>query len=56
MKCREKVMPGSYRLSLAPYMCIDLVVNVENLKLYKFSMLEQGIDEKNLSTIEDLAP
>jgi len=31
-------------------------VNVENLKLYEPSMLDQEIDEQVLPTIENLAP
>ena len=37
----EKVENNAYRLSLPPYMRIYLVVNVENLKLYESSMLDQ---------------
>jgi hypothetical protein len=51
----EKVGDNAYRLSLPPYMCIYSVVNVENLKLYEPSMLDQE-EEKVLPTIEDLAP
>jgi hypothetical protein len=36
-------------------MCIYLVVNVENLKLYEPSMLDQE-EEKVLPSIEELAP
>ena len=36
----EKVGDNAYRLSLPPYMCIYLVVNVENFKLYEPSMLD----------------
>jgi hypothetical protein len=34
-----KVGDNSYKLILPPYMCIYSVVNVDNLKLYKPSML-----------------
>ena len=44
-----------YILTLPPYMCIYLVVNVENLKLYEPSMLDQEIDGNVLPTIKDLA-
>jgi hypothetical protein len=37
----EKVGDNTYRLSLPPYMCIYSVVDVENLKLYDPSMLDQ---------------
>ena len=40
-KVFEKVGDNSYKLSLPPYMCIYLVVNVENLKLFGPSMLDQ---------------
>jgi hypothetical protein len=50
----EKVGDNAYRLSLHPYMCMYSVVNVENLKLYEPSMLDQE-EEQVLPTIEDLA-
>jgi hypothetical protein len=37
----EKVGDNFYRLSLPPYMHIYSVVNVENLKLYEPSMLDE---------------
>jgi len=49
----EKVGDNSYRLILPPYMHIYLVVNVENLKLYEPSMLDQK-EEKILPSIEEL--
>jgi hypothetical protein len=51
----NKVGDNSYRLSLPQYMPIYFVVNVENLKLYDPSMLDQE-EEHILPTIEDLAP
>jgi hypothetical protein len=51
----EKVGDNTYRISLPPYMHIYLVVNVENLKLYEPSMLDQE-EEHVLPSIEDLAP
>ena len=51
----EKVGDNAYRLSLPTSMCIYLVVNVENLKLYEPSMLDQE-EEHVLSSIEDLGP
>jgi hypothetical protein len=42
----EKVGDNSYRLSLPPYMCIYSVVNVENMKLYEPSMLDQETKEQ----------
>jgi hypothetical protein len=50
----EKVGDNSYKLNLPPYMCIYSVVNVENLKLYEPSMLDQE-EEQVLPSIEDLA-
>jgi hypothetical protein len=40
-KVLEKVGDNAYKLSLPPQMCIYSVVNVENLKLYEPSMLDQ---------------
>jgi hypothetical protein len=37
----DKVGDNAYILSLPPYMHIYLVVNVDNLKIYKPSMLDQ---------------
>jgi len=50
----EKVGDNSYRLILPPYICIYLVANVENLKLYEPSMLDQE-EEHVLAFVEDLA-
>jgi hypothetical protein len=41
----QKVGDSAYRPSLPPYMCIYSVVNVENLKLYEPSVLDQEIEE-----------
>jgi hypothetical protein len=54
-KVLEKVVDKSYILSLPPYMHIYLVVNVDNLKLYEPSMLDQEEDH-TLPTIEDSTP
>jgi hypothetical protein len=51
----EKVGDNSYKLSLPPYMYIYLVVNVDNLKLYEPSMLDQE-EEQVLPSTKDLAP
>jgi hypothetical protein len=51
----EKVGDNSYRLSIPPYMHIYSIMNVENLKLYEPSMLDQE-EEEVLPSIEDLAP
>ena len=51
----EKVGDNTNRLILPPYMKIYSVVNVENLKLYEPSMLDQE-EEQVLPSIDDLAP
>jgi hypothetical protein len=51
----EKVGDNAYKSSLPPYTCIYSVENVENLKLYEPSMLDQE-EEQVLPTTEDLAP
>ena len=51
----EMVGDNVYQLSLPPYMHIYLVLNVENLKLYVPSMLDQE-EEHVLPSMEDLAP
>jgi hypothetical protein len=50
----DKVGDNAYRLSLASYMCIYSVVNVENLELYDPFMLYQEV-EQVLPTIEELS-
>jgi len=50
----EKVGDNVYKLSLPPYMCIYLVVNMENVKLYEPSMLDYRTYEQVLPTIQDL--
>jgi len=47
---------NAYKLILPPYMCIYLVVNVKNPKLYEPSILNQENEEKFLPNIEDLSP
>jgi hypothetical protein len=51
----ERVGYNAYRLGLPPYMRIFSVVNVENLKFYEPSMLDQE-EEQALPSMEDLAP
>jgi len=51
----EKVGDNSYRLSILAYMNIYSLVNVENLKLYEPSMLDNETKEYVLPTIEDLS-
>jgi hypothetical protein len=50
-----KVGDNTYRFNLPPYMCIYSIVNVENMKLYEPSNLDQE-EEKVVPTIEDVAP
>jgi hypothetical protein len=50
----EKVGDNACKLSLPPYMCIYLVVNMENVKLYEPSMLDYRTYEQVLPTIQDL--
>ena len=50
----RKVGDNAYQLSLPPYMHIYSVVNMDNLKLYKPSMLDQE-EEQGLPFAEDLA-
>jgi hypothetical protein len=52
----EKVGDNAYKLNLPPYIHIYSIVNVENLKLYELSMLDQETNEQVLSTVEELAP
>ena len=42
--------------TLPPYMCIYLVVNIENLKLYEPLMIIDPEEDTHIPTIEDLAP
>jgi hypothetical protein len=49
----EKVGDNSYKLNRPPYMRIFIVVNVDNLKLYEPSMLDQDEDQV-LPSIEEL--
>jgi hypothetical protein len=51
----EMMGDNAYILFLPPYMHIYSTVNVDNLKLYEPSMLDQE-EEEVLPSIEDLAP
>jgi hypothetical protein len=51
----ENMGDNTYRLILPPHMHISSIVNVEDLKLYDPSMLDQEV-ERVLPTIEELAP
>ena len=50
-----KVGDNAYKLILPPCMCIYSIMNVENLKLYEPSMLDQEEDQV-FPSIEYLAP
>jgi hypothetical protein len=52
----EQVNENAFRLKLPPYMQINSVVNVENLKLFEPSMLDEEEEHQVLLTVEDLAP
>jgi hypothetical protein len=52
----EQVSKNTFRLKLPPYMQINSVVNVENLKLFEPSMLDEEEEHQVLPTIEDLEP
>jgi hypothetical protein len=51
----EKVGDNTYKLNIPPYMHIYSIVNVENIKLYEPSMLDEE-EEQVLPSIENLAP
>jgi hypothetical protein len=50
------VNENTFRLKLPPYMQINSVVNMEYLKLFKPSMLDEEEEHQVLPTVEDLAP
>ena len=50
----EKVGKNDYRLSVPLYMNIYSSMNVENLKLFKSSMLDEENNEKALPSLKDL--
>jgi hypothetical protein len=50
------VNENAFRLKLPPYMQINLVVNVEYLKLFEPSMYDEEEEHQVLPTVEDLAP
>jgi hypothetical protein len=52
----EKVGDNAYILIIPPYIFIYSVVNVENMKLYETSILDQEVEEQVLPTIEEFAP
>jgi hypothetical protein len=52
----EWVGDNAYKLKIPPYMNFYLAMNVENLKLYKPSMLDEENDGKVVPNIDDLTP
>ena len=50
----EHVGDNAYKLSLTPYVCIYTMVNIENLKFYESSMLNEKKVGQIWSSIEDL--
>ena len=55
-KILEKIGENSFRLDLQTYMQIYSVVNVENLRLYEPSKVEDPEDQGHLHSIGDLLP
>ena len=52
----EQVNENAFRLKLPRYMNIISMVNMENLKLFKPSMVDEEEEHQVLPTVEDLAP
>ena len=52
----ENIGNNAFRLDLPPYMCIYLVLNVENLKLYEPPMIIDLEEDTQIPTVDDLAP
>jgi hypothetical protein len=50
----EKVGDNSYRNNLPPYIFIYSIVNVDNLKHYDPSIIDEEIEEKVLPTIKEI--
>lgn len=58
LKCKqfnmvEQVNKNAFRLTLPPCMQISLVVNVEYLKLFEPSMMDEKEDHRVLHVVED---
>lgn len=55
-KILDKIGENAFHLGLPAYMQIYSVVNVENLRLYEPSLIEDPEEQGQLPSIEDLLP
>ena len=55
-KILEKIGANAFRLDLPAYMKIYSVLNVENMRLYDPSLIEDPQEQGQLPSIEDLLP
>ena len=55
-KIFEKIGENAFHLDFPTYMHIYLVVNVENLRLYEPSLIEDPKEQSQLPSIDDLLP
>ena len=55
-KILDKIGENAFRLDLPAYMKICSVVNVENLRLYEPSLIEDPKEQGQIPSIEDLLP
>jgi hypothetical protein len=55
-KILDKIVTNAFWLELPPYMKIYSVVNVENLRLYEPSMIEDQGENVHIPTIEYFSP
>ena len=55
-KILDKIGENDFHLDLPAYMQIYSVVNVENLRLYEPSLIEDPEEQGQLPSIEDLLP
>ena len=55
-KIVESIRNNAFRLDLTPYMCIQLVVNVENMKLYEPPMIIDLEEDTKIPIVDDFAP
>ena len=55
-KVLEKIGENDFRLDLPAYMHIYSVVNVENLRLFEPSLIEDPEEKSHLPSIDDLLP
>jgi len=55
-KILDKIGENAFRLDLSAYMQIYSVVNVENLRLYEPSLIEDFEEQGQIPSVEDLLP